>query len=94
MFNQEENTGVPLNDALDPFANVQDTIPEEEHLKAAFPNALATEATSTANSQINCASPNASGAPPTPVLGSGQAPGLDDPVNMHRGSTCGIDSAS
>ena len=36
----------------------------EEWLKAASPNALATEATSSANSQINCASPNASGAPP------------------------------
>ena len=46
----------------------------EEWLKAASPNALATEATSSANSQINCASPNACGPPPMPVLGNGQTP--------------------
>ena len=29
-----------------------------------------------------------------PVLGSGQAPGLDDPINVHPGSTCGINPAT
>ena len=60
----------------------------------ASPNALATAATSSTNSQIICASPNASGAPPMPVLGSGQASGLDDPVDVHRGSTRGINPAT
>ena len=83
-----------MDDAQDAFADVHDPIPEEEHLKTASPNALATAATSSANSRINCASPNASSAPPMPVLGSGQAPGLDDPVDMHRGSTCGINPAT
>ena len=83
-----------MDNAQDAFADVHDPIPEEEHLKAASPNALATEATSSANSQINCASPNACGAPPMPVLGSGQALGLDDSVDMHRGSTCGINPAT
>ena len=78
----------------DAFADVHDPIPEEKRLKVASPNALAIEAPSGANSQINCASHNASGAPPMPVLGSGQAPGLDDPIDTHRGSTCGINPAT
>ena len=83
-----------MDDVQDAFADVHDPIPEEKRLKAASPNALAIEAPSGANSQINCASPNASVAPPMPVLGSGQAPGLDDPVDTHRGSTCGINPAT